>query len=365
NSATLFYQGIARGGKEEAFQFGGGNDYYLTADGHKLGLWQGLLIDLHGETRYGEDVNGLTGAISPANTALLFPVPGESVTALTGLKFTQIVNEHLVTFAGKINVVDGYLNPFAAGKCQTQFMNTSFVFPLILGRTVPYSSLGAGFAIMQGPEPVFSLMVMDPVNNPTTSGFEQFFENGVSLFGELSRPVKIAERPGHQQLIFSWSNRTVTALDGAAYIITPEGPVVLFEQQSHSWSLVYAFDQYLVVDPCDPTRGWGVFGQFGLSDGNPNPIRSTMTFGVSGSSPLRSRPRDTFGVGYYFMQTSTALQETLVNVRPVGNEQGVELFYNIGVTPWFHVTPDVQFIEPSGQAADAAVAVGVRTRIEF
>ena len=364
-STTLFYQGVARGGKEEEFRFGGRNDYYVSMDAHKLGLWEGLLIDLHGETRYGEDVFGQTGALSPSNTALLFPQPGEDVTALTGVKVSQFLSENFMVFGGKLNVVDGYMSPFAAGKGQTQFMNTAFVLPPILARTVPYSSLGTGFAVLQDLYPVFSLMVIDPVNHPTSSGIDDLFANGVTIFGEVSIPVEIAQRQGHQNLLFSWSNRTVSALDASAYIDTPVGPLPLLGQESDSWSLVYQFDQYLFVDACDPQRGWGVFGQLGLSDGNPNPIRWSATFGVGGSSPLRSRPLDTFGLGYYFFQTSTDLKNTLQPLTPIANEQGVELYYNIGVTKWCHVTPDIQWIEPTQENVDATVVVGLRTKIDF
>lgn len=364
-STTLFYQGVTRGGKEEEFRFGGRNDYYVSLDGHKLGLWEGLLIDLHGETRYGEDVFGQTGAISPSNTALLFPVPGEDVTALTGVKVSQFLNENLMVFGGKVNVVDGYMSPFAAGKGQTQFMNTAFVLPPILARTVPYSSLGAGFAVLQEMYPVFSLMVIDPVNHPTSSGVDDLFANGVSIFGEVGIPVQLAERQGHQNLLFSWSNRTVSALEASAYIDTPVGPVPLLGQESNSWSLVYQFDQFLYVDACNPQRGWGVFGQLGLSDGNPNPIRWSATLGVGGSSPLRSRPLDSFGLGYYYFQNSTDLKETLEPLTPIGNEHGVELYYNVGVTRWCHITPDIQWIEPTQENVAATVVVGVRTKIDF
>jgi len=365
-SSTLYYQGVVRGGIDEAVQFGGRNDYYLTMDAHKLGLWNGLLIDLHGETRYGESVNGQAGTLSPPNLGLLFPLQDETITALTQVKFTQILSENLAVFAGKINLVDGYLNPFAAGKGQTQFVNTAFCIPPILGRPLSaYSTLGAGFAVMRGPEPIFTMMVIDPVNNPTTSGFEQFFENGVALFGEVNIPVTIAGRPGHQDFYFAWSNRSVTALDDAVFVDTPDGPAVLFAEVSNSWMLMYAFDQYLLVDPCNPQRGWGVFGQFAISDGNPNPIRWSATVGVGGSSPLSSRPLDTFGVGYYFFQTSTELKDTLAPVLPVGNEQGVELYYNVAVTPWCHVTPNVQVLEPSNQAANTATLIGIRTRIDY
>ncbi|MBI1349256.1 carbohydrate porin [bacterium] len=364
-STTQIYQGVASGGTQEGFNYGGRNDYYISMDGHKLGLWQGLLIDLHGESRYGESLAGQTGALTPVDTALLFPATSGSETALTGVKFTQILNEHLLVFAGKINVLDNYLSPFAAGKGQTQFMNTAFVLPPILGRTVPYSSLGAGFAILQNQYPIFSMMVLDPVNQPTTSGFDQLFDNGVSIFGELSLPVTIAQRPGHQNFFFSWANRQVSALDANAYVETPVGLIPVLGQAADSWSLIYAFDQYLYVDPCNPQRGWGVFGQFGLSDGNPNPFRWTMTVGVGGSSPWRSRPLDSFGIGYYYYQTSTALKNSLEPTFPIANEHGLELFYNIGITQWFHITPDLQFIEPASEVADAAVVVGLRTKIDF
>jgi len=64
-------------------------------------------------------------------------------------------------------------------------------------------------------------------------------------------------------------------------------------------------------------------------------------------------------------QTSTDLKETLAPFVPIGNEHGVELYYNIGVTKWFHVTPDIRWIEPAAKGADTAVVIGVRTKVDF
>jgi porin len=68
-----------------------------------------------------------------------------------------------------------------------------------------------------------------------------------------------------------------------------------------SWALTFFFDQALWVSPDDPSRVWGVFGNFGISDGNPNPIRWSASVGMSGTSPISGRELDTFGVGYYFL----------------------------------------------------------------
>src|SRR5262249_45564835 len=56
-STTQFYQGVATGGLDRSFRYGGRNDYFGTLDGEKLGLWEGFFIKLHGETRYGQSAN--------------------------------------------------------------------------------------------------------------------------------------------------------------------------------------------------------------------------------------------------------------------------------------------------------------------
>jgi porin len=43
----------------------------------------------------------------------------------------------------------------------------------------------------------------------------------------------------------------------------------------------------------------------------------------------------------------------------------VELYYNVAVTPWCHITPDIQFIDPFCERVDESVLVGVRGKIEF
>jgi len=47
--------------------------------------------------------------------------------------------------------------------------------------------------------------------------------------------------------------------------------------------------------------------------------------------------------------------------------QAIELYYNIEVTPWLHITPDLQIIDnPTGsKSVDTAVVAGVRMHMEF
>jgi porin len=373
-STTQFYQGIASGGIEQKFNHVGRNDYILNVDGEKAGLWRGLFITLHGETRYGDGINRFTGAIMPVNTASLFPAPTGDQSALTAVKVTQALSEEFVTFAGKINMLDELSQPYAGGRGVDAFMNTGLAFPVASVRSVPYSTLGAGFAVLQDLHPVFSMMVLDTNNTPTTTGFETFFDNGATVISKLDIPVELLGRPGHQGIWGTYSSGTYNDLSPTAYIDPNYGPVLVpAGVDTGSWSLFYSADQALYVDPNDPRRTWGVFTNIGLSDDAPSPVRWSANVGVGGSSPLRSRPLDTFGVGYAYTAYSTPVQTLAPFFLPVRNDEVVELFYNVAVTKWCRVTPNLQILVPAReqtlppgiQPIDTAVVFGLRAKVDF
>ena len=112
------------------------------------------------------------------------------------------------------------------------------------------------------------------------------------------------------------------------------------------------FDQALWVDPTDQTRSWGVFGNAGISDGKPNPIQWSAIFGIGGSSPIPNRKLDTFGIAYYYLGFDDGFKNVARVITPVRDERGVELFYNVAVTPWCHVTADLQVITPILERAE-------------
>ena len=373
-STTQFYQGVASGGISRESNYVGRNDYYVNVDGEKAGLWRGSFLTLHGETRYGTSINPFTGAIMPVNTASLFPDPTSDVSALTAVKYTQALSENFVTFGGKINMLDELVQPYAGGRGVDAFMNTALAFPVAAVRSVPYSTLGGGFAYLQDMHPVFSMMVLDTNNTPTTSGFESFFNNGATIITKLDIPVEILGRPGHQGFWGTYSNGEYNDLSPTAYIDPNYGPVfVPAGNDVGSWSLFYSADQAFYVDPNNSKRSWGLFTNLGLSDDGPSPVRWSANVGLGGSSPLISRPLDTFGVGYAYTGYSTPVQTLAPFLLPVRNDQVVELFYNVAVTPWCRVTPNLQVLVPAReqtlppavQSIDTAVVLGLRAKINF
>jgi len=352
---TQYYQGVTDGGRQQRFKYGGHADYVINMDLGKLGAWQGLFLKLRGESQFGEFVNSDTGALLAANTEGLMPTIGGQETALTNFVLTQFLSESFAVFAGKIDAFDGDRNAFAHGRGKDQFMNVGFVANPIGFRTIPYSTYGAGFILLNGTEPIFSFTVLDPVDH-ATAGPTNLFGEGVTLASELRLPTSFFGMPGHQLIGGTWSNRDVPDL--SRLLIAPGTPIAT---ASDSWSLYWNFDHYLVTDPCDESRGWGIFGRAAVADDDTNPLGTFLSFGVGGSSPIAGRKADSFGVGWYRASSSNALPGLVF-----GEEgDGVELYYNVAVTPWLHITPDIQFIDPARRGVDSATVLGIRMKMDL
>ena len=346
------------GGLEQRFRYGGHGDYVVKFDFDKLSGQEGLFLQLRAEHRFGQAINLESGSFgAPAVLANLPALDTEDL-ILTNVVFTQALSEQFIIFAGKVDTLDGDMNAFAHGRGKHQFLNTNFVFNPIAVQTIPYSTLGAGFSVLRGVEPIFTFTVLNATDTATTSGFDELFADGVALAAELRLPTNFFGLPGHQGFGGTWNSRDYIALGQDPRVIEPEIPIAL---KSGSWSLRWNFDQYLFVDPCNPLRGWGVFGRAGISDGNPNPIKWIISCGVGGHSPLRGREADRFGIGWYYGGASSEL-------GPFFNPDdgtGVELFYNCAVTPWFQLTPDLQIINGGIPNTDTAVIVGLRANLVF
>jgi porin len=364
-SNTQFYQGVTNGGLEQEFRYGGRNDYFLNLDGEKAGLWKGSFLTLHGETRYGESSNSLTGALMPVNLMLAVPQPNGSVNALTGVKFTQMLSENMLVYTGKLNTLDDFKQPLTGAGGLNGFLNTAMILNPVYARTVPYSTFGAGFAYLQNMEPVFAAAVFDTNNTPTVSGFDTFFDNGVTIFAQANVQTDFFDRPGHQGISGTYSSGTFPDISPSAYLDPIAGLVVTGTPRTGSWCLTYNFDQAVYVSPEDPQRKWGVFGNLGIADSNPSPIRWFASTGISGTSPIAGRNRDTFGIGYFFVGLSAELKNLAPVLLPLRDEHGIELYYNLQVTPWCQITPDLQVISPFRDRADTSVLVGLRAKIDF
>lgn len=359
---TQYYQGVTAGGLARQFEYGGRGDYLIDLDSRKLGLWEGGHLDFRGETRLGQDCNGIDGAFAPSNFALALPRLGQNVTALTGVQYTHDLSENLSVFLGKLDLLDGTPASYARGMRLNYFWNTAMQFNMSRSYLFP-STLGAGFTVQDEVEPVFNFYLLDTHYTPTTSGFSTLFSNGVVAYGEYRMRTNWFNLPGHSALGFLYSTATRTALDANPYVLlaaTLSGAPL--PTKDSAWTVTYRFDQVLYVDAENPKRNWAVNSDWGLTDGNPNPIRWFANLSLVGTSPIRGRENDTIGIGYYHLGVSNL---PILTIHGFGPENGVELYYNAAVTPWFHVTPDVQILDPAQSRTATAFLVGIRARLSF
>lgn len=360
---TYFYSGVVNGGLDQRFAFGGHGDYVINADLGKLGIQEGLFLKLRAEHRFGEAINNATGSFLPANTPLVLPNPEKEDLYLTNFVFTQFLSEQFAVFAGKIDTLDGDANAFAHGRGKTQFSNLNFVANPGVLRVAPYSTLAAGFVVLHELQPVFTLTVLNAVDTAGTSGFDRLFDEGAIVTAEARLPTEFGGLPGHQLFGGSWSSRNYVALGQDPRVILPDVPIARAEG---SWALYWNFDQYVTLYSDSPTAGWGVFGRAAITDDDANPVAHFLSAGLGGNSPLACREADTWGAGYFYSASSRQIGPILQGLLgPIGDGQGVEVYYNYAWSPWMHLTADLQVLESARENVDTALVVGLRAKVDF
>ena len=394
---------VVSGGRSTGGNTWGNVDYTLNVDTDKLGLWPGGFLLVSADTGFGTNLFRDSGALVPVNTAALFPASNDHTTVLTNATFMQFLSEKFGLVVGKFNTLTSGKQEFY-GDYSTQFLNAAFVFPMTLEQ-VPLSAYGGGVISLPTPDIVLSLIALDPNGTATSNSFSTAFNNGAMVVGSGQVTIRPYGLVGHQNFGFSWSNKERFSLEQdpsnlARLILQTRFPRLgdpgpILEQilarffpgltvpaepanrESSTWSVNYAFDQYLWQPAGDTKHGIGVFFSAGASDGNPNPIKYAFIAGLGGNG-VPGRPDDSFGVGIARTQFSSAFVPFLRQRLNLGldHEDALEAYYNFAITGWLTATADLQVIDPGLKKSlnsselglmnvDTAFIAGIRFRVRF
>ncbi len=362
---TQFYQGVAHGGREEAFEYGGKLDQFVIFKGKELGLNEGFEMVLHAESRFGQDVIFEAAGLAPVNVNLVYP-SFENQTAITGLQITQAFSEEWAVTVGRINVLDFFnlLYP-QTGRGVDGFMNTSVFLPLTVAKTVPLVFNGAGVLKLKDRKIQGAFVVADPQNIPTTSGLDNLLDNSASLIGLWRIFTNFGGQPGSHAFVGTWASGDFTSLDGNSWVILPPNGVVA-GQETGTWSVQYIFEQQLWSDSCNPQRNLGLMTQWGAADSQTNPWAWVANASLQGTGLIRGRANDKMGIGWFYSGLSSDFQNLLSPPLDVQDLTGVEAYYNAQITPWFHLTADLQVVEPAERnRSNTAVVVGLRAKLHL
>ena len=373
---TQIGQGVVTGGKDGAWEYGARGNLTTNLDTQKLGLWPGGFLTLEVEGNFDDAVNGKTGALSPANTNQLFPVPTGDNFNVTQLSFAQFLSPYAGVVAGQLDTLSGDANVFAHGKGDTQFFNMSFNCNPTLLVTVPYSTLGAGIIVLPTKDPaaaIVNVSVLQANGTSTTPAFDELTTNKLVFAGEGRMRTGFFGLSGHQLVGAVYSNKEFTSIDQRLGFALENRR---FAKKDGSWGVYYNFDQFLWETSPGSERGIGVFARFGASDGNPNPLHYFYSLGIGSTGLIASRPFDRFGLGYYYIDVESPTFQGPLRTRSfLRDEWGFEAFYNVALAPWLLLTPDLQVIGPSQKLqhisllerehVDTAVVLGARLQIVF
>lgn len=363
--ATHFYQGVLHGGIRRNAENGGKIDQFVNIDGEKAGLWKGFFITLHAETRYGDDVIFDAVGLAPVNANMLYPKPGEDVTAITGLLFTQALSETCVITAGKFNMLDLINQMYPqTGRGIDGFMNISHLLPLSSGLGTNLSMLGANVTTLHEGQIQGSLGVYDLHNVSTTTGLSDVFDSGAVGIGYYRIFTEAFGLPGSHALMGIYSNGAYTSVDPLTWSFIPQVGIVAGKEDG-TYNGAYFFEQKLWVDRADPKRNVGILAAVGVSDGNPNPIQWSSFVTLQAQGFNSRRPLDSCGVGVFYTGLSDDFKRLASPLIDVEDPYGGEIYYNAAVTPWFRLTYDLQVINPGEVANDTAVIAGLRASLHL
>lgn len=374
-------QGNAHGGADtkNGFRYSGSAHYTLTLDTEKMGLWKGGTILLHAENKWKNGIQDKVGSLMPVNLDAFKPTRDESEMALSEwILFQALFEGKLVLIGGKLDGTRAFDRNVFANDERSQFMNLALRNNPVLPAFVPYTNLGVGFILNPTDWLSITTAVTDSQGRADTTGFETAFHGPThtSVINEIGLKVKPFGLDGNQRVGWVWSSMEYPNLQP----ISPfkeTGPTLLkvlgpklfgqvakylpFEHSSDNVAMYYNFDQYLYQEACDRTQGIGIFGRFGWARQDVNPICHFYSIGIGGRGVLPDRDKDTMGVGFYYADLSNNLPSTMFA------EQGVECFYNIEITPWCHLSPDLQIItNPGGtEARDVSLVYGLRLSVDL
>lgn len=361
---TQFYQGVTSGGARQNFNYGGKLDYNFTFLGEPLGLNKGFMAIMHAETRFGEDVILDAAGLAPVNANMLMPGL-ENSTAITGLQFMQTLSEEWVLTYGKINSFDLFQMLYPqTGRGVDGFMNMSTFLPMTLARTLPMSFLGAGVLKMDQGRIQGAFLVYDSHNTPTTTGFGNLFSNGANVAGLWRFFTDFGDQPGSHLFLGTYASGEFTSLDPTGWGFVP-GVGIVAPTETGSWSFTYILEQTLWACRHKNNRSIGLLSGWGVADPKTSPYGWVGNIGLQGKGILQGRQQDSMGVSYFYTGLSDDFKALVNPPLPLGNLQGVELYYNAAVTPWLNLTADLQFVEPSLETQDTAVVFGLRAKMDF
>jgi porin len=335
-----------RGGAstEDATKPYGNFDMLLTLDSEKLGLWKGGTLFLQGENLAG-DSTGIEAAVGfPFNPVSNMNAP--SFTTLIGYYYAQVLGEGLVTLkAGKLYASADFISSNITGQFINNGLNPPPNIPM---SNFPNSVLG--FVGNLSPASWFSLA--GGVYGGTPNGLS--FGDGGLFQGNIFSIIQPAFK-------HSFGNYAGNYRFGG-WLLTQDTPAISSTLNPRvfpdNYGAYFLFDQQIYKEHPDQDQGPGLtaFIQLSWAPADRNQVNLSVAGGLMYTGLIPGRTNDNLG---FSINNAHATPQGLTH------ETVLEGFYQVILTPWLTIQPDIQyFINPRGNGRDA-LAIGIRNTVAF
>jgi hypothetical protein len=374
---SQYGQWVADGGRETAGGYGGTMDYRINADLRKLfGLWDGLSVTMHARSRWGQDVNKDAGEFALPNAGLIMPVPGNYTgTDVTGL----VASQYLPFFAGRlanitlgkldvIDTVNGFF-PDIVTFGQEGFWNINALvtalpwFGAVNGLGLYGGVLSTINQEFQMAESGFLVTGTQNVSD-SWSSVQDSFDDGFWLAGYHRFLWKLEDKPGYFLLFAGGSTRDQPSDDPHDHVVIP-GQGELDTKEKKPWDIAMYLYQVFWQAENDPNRKATIFIGGTVGPDNPQFAQYHVFAALEAHGPMASRPLDRMGVSYWKNWLSDDFKDLVSPVANLRDLWGFEIYYNIAINKWLHLTPDLQFVKNENRGDDLAIIPGLRAVIDF
>lgn len=381
---TQVYQGVVSGGSVKGNgggEYNGLLEYNLSIDTTKAGLWSGGLLYFTGDTSWGNPLHTQPGNLSPVNATALWPNAYDPSSELMEFYLAQALPLNTLMILGRVDATNFLdLNSFACNK-NNQFLNVSMNSNPLWGAFFTYSTYGIflmtkvsdNFTLAYGawtPDTVVGDYDGDwsdygVVLNP------QFKYQGFGLPGAIqflaAYTSKDAADVGNPRLLRDLatgsplptkSENWIVQVSGEQYFWQPKGASVPKAEGGRKEDFHVATKDFAQDQP-----GFGMWYRASYVPEDRNPYSVYVSGGLGGRGVIPGRPLDRFGVGTYWLKESDDLDKQPGNV--VGDELGVEAFYNVAIAPSVQLSLDAQWISAGINSSKDAWVLGTRLNIRF
>jgi porin len=372
--STSAYQSVASGGLKTGNTFIQNTQLSINVDTGRAGLWSGGVFHITLESRSGSSPQDTftVGSTAPQYTGLTIPGPFFVHNVLPTEYFLfQSLTPKFGVILGKVNVLTHADQTLFGNNYKYDFANLNFnKNPMALNfyNTTSLAAIGVWTPLKWL---TASAGVYDPnsqADNVAKNAFDRVNVYAIAIFS-----YKIGNLPGQSWAQANWTNKPKIDLTSPFRQLSPSGvpqavgvllgnpsaQALPINYKGESWVTIGNFSQYLFVKDHagavaeklgsgQPLRGIGLFGRIGYAPEETNPITRDASVALFANGLSDHRPNDSFGLGIYHNGISQPLKNDIARLTgatsTLKNEQGVEVFYSVAITPAMRLIPSYQHI---------------------